>query len=154
MTKIDKQLEEYDSSVGDRLNMFSTDAEGCIQAKDLKSALEVINHRPSGGEIEVLLGKLDPDGDGLIPLEDIVGLAGGEGLGIVMEEEGAVIIQETAQDIKAAAEDATYVAPAGASSSSSSSASTTSAAKDSSSAEVKEKKEEKVKVRKEDVVEG
>jgi LETM1 and EF-hand domain-containing protein 1 len=132
--------------------MFSTDAEGCIQAKDLKSALEVINHRPSGSEIEVLLGKLDPDGDGLIPLEDIVGLAGGEGLGIVMEEEGAVIIQETAQDIKAAATDATYVAPSG----SGASTSTSSAPKDASAekSETKEKKEEKVKVRKEDVVEG
>ncbi|GAA5866011.1 hypothetical protein JCM8547_002913 [Rhodosporidiobolus lusitaniae] len=158
LTKIDKQLEEYDSSVGSRLNMFSTDANGCIRAKDLKSALEVINHRPSAGEIEVLLHKLDPDGDGLIPLEDILSLAGGEGLGIVMEEESAVDIKATAQDIKEAVEDSTYVAPSGSGASSSSSpSSSTLPEKDAPVEKEKkeaEKKEEKPKLRKEDVVEG
>lgn len=67
LTKIDAQLEEYDSSVGSRLNMFSTDHEGKIAAKDLRSALEVIAHRPEEKDIEVLLTKLDPDGDGWIP---------------------------------------------------------------------------------------
>lgn len=45
LTKIDKQLEEYDNEVGGRLNMFETDHEGKIAVKDLKSALEVIRHR-------------------------------------------------------------------------------------------------------------
>ena len=67
LTKIEAQLQEYDASVGDRLNMFSTDHEGKIAAKDLKSALEVIAHRPDEKDIEVLLTKLDPDGDGWIP---------------------------------------------------------------------------------------
>ncbi|GAA6001024.1 hypothetical protein JCM10207_007379 [Rhodosporidiobolus poonsookiae] len=142
LTKIDKQLEEYDTSVGDRLNMFSTDHLGRIRAKDLKSALEVIRHRPSEQEIEVLLEKLDPDGDGFIPLEDILQLAEGEGLGIVMEEEGAVSIQEKAQDLK----DASTIEPA---------VSTGKAEPTPAPAAEKEKKEEKApKLRKEDVVEG
>lgn len=45
LTKIDKQLEEYDAEVGGRLNMFETDASGRIEVKDLKRALEVIRHR-------------------------------------------------------------------------------------------------------------
>lgn len=45
LTKIDKQLEEYDAEVGGRLNMFQTDSDGRIEVKDLKRALEVIRHR-------------------------------------------------------------------------------------------------------------
>lgn len=45
LSKIDKQLEEYDNEVGGRLNMFETDHEGKIAVKDLKSALEIIRHR-------------------------------------------------------------------------------------------------------------
>jgi len=100
LTKIDKQLEEYDTSVGSRLNMFSANSEGMIAAKDLRSALEVINHRPSEDEIKVLLTKLDPDGDGFIPLDDILQLAEGEGLGILIEE-AAVALKEDAQAIRA-----------------------------------------------------
>ncbi|GAA6026899.1 hypothetical protein JCM8097_005946 [Rhodosporidiobolus ruineniae] len=152
LTKIDKQLEEYDSSVGNRLAMFSPDAEGRIRAKDLKSALEVIAHRPSEEEIEVLLGKLDPDGDGFIPLTDILQLAEGEGLGIVREDdESAANIRDASQDIQSAvSSESTYVPPSGSGASSSSAAP---AAKEEGAAPEKEKKEEK-KLRKEDVVEG
>ncbi|BGP38074.1 LETM1 domain-containing protein ylh47 [Rhodotorula kratochvilovae] len=141
LTKIDKQLEEYDTSVGDRLNMFSADHEGKIAAKDLRSALEVINHSPSEDEIKVLLTKLDPDGDGWIPLEDILQLAEGEGLGILIEEEAAVELKESAQDIK---DLAAAALPSG------------SPATKEGGAEAKkdEEKVEKVKLRKEDVVEG
>lgn len=45
LSKIDKQLEEYDNEVGSKLNLFSTDHEGMVSTKDLKSALEVIAHR-------------------------------------------------------------------------------------------------------------
>ncbi|BGP30200.1 LETM1 domain-containing protein ylh47 [Rhodotorula toruloides] len=144
LTKIDKQLEEYDSSVGNRLNMFSTDQEGKIAAKDLKSALEVIAHRPPEEEIEVLLKKLDPDGDGWIPLDDILSLAGGEGLGILIEEEAAAELQESAQTIKDAAEDGLTDIPAA-----------SKPAEPASTAEKEkkdEKKEDKPKLRKEDVV--
>ncbi|GAA5890364.1 hypothetical protein JCM6882_008808 [Rhodosporidiobolus microsporus] len=148
LTKIDKQLEEYDASIGDRLNMFSTDGEGRISAKDLKSALEVIQHRPKDEEITVLLEKLDPDGDGWIPLADILSLSEGEGLGIVMEEERAVSIQESAADIKGAVADkSTYVPPSG-------SGTSTEPAPAPAAEKAAEKKEEKPKLRKEDVVEG
>ncbi|ORY54269.1 LETM1-like protein-domain-containing protein [Leucosporidium creatinivorum] len=100
LTKIDSQLEEYDNSVGSRLNMFEVDYQGRIAVRDLKVALESIAHRPSDEAIEVLLEKLDVDHDSWVPLEDIVSLAEGEGLGIVISEEGAV---ELAQDVDEAA---------------------------------------------------
>ncbi|GAA5848536.1 hypothetical protein JCM5353_004607 [Sporobolomyces roseus] len=145
LSKIDKQLEEYDSSVGDRLNMFSTDQEGKIAAKDLKSALEVIRHSPSEEEIAVLLHKLDIDGDSWIPLDDIVSLAEGEGLGIIMEEEKAIELKETAKDIKVAAKEG-FADPQKVAESKES--------EKNLDEETKKKKEEKPKLKKEDVVEG
>ncbi|GAA5978059.1 hypothetical protein JCM10908_004213 [Rhodotorula pacifica] len=147
LTKIDAQLQEYDASVGDRLNMFSTDHEGKIAAKDLKSALEVIAHRPEEKDIEVLLTKLDPDGDGWIPLDDILSLAAGEGLGILIEEETANSLQETAQAMKAAVKDAAPSASAAVASAASK------AATPAKEGAEKDKKEDKPKLRKEDVVE-
>lgn len=99
MAKIDKQLEEYDNSVGDRLNMFEVDYQGRIAVSDLKIALESIAHRPTDEAIEVLLEKLDVDHDRFVPLKDIVSLAEGEGLGIVISEDGAV---ELAEDVEQA----------------------------------------------------
>ncbi|GAA5878279.1 hypothetical protein JCM16303_002713 [Sporobolomyces ruberrimus] len=145
LTKIDKQLEEYDQSVGDRLNMFSTDHEGKIAVKDLKSALEVIRHSPSEEEITVLLQKLDIDNDSWVPLDDIVSLAEGEGLGIIMEEEKAIELKENAKDIKVAAQegfaDSAKVAES-------------KQAEKNAEEESKKRKEEKPKLKKEDVVEG
>ncbi|CEQ39890.1 SPOSA6832_01447 [Sporobolomyces salmonicolor] len=146
LTKIDQQLEEYDQSVGDRLNMFSTDHEGKIAVKDLKSALEVIRHRPSEEEITILLDKLDIDHDSWVPLDDIVSLAeSDEGLGIVMEEERAKELREVAEDIKTAAKEGFVDAE------------TERASQETAAAveeEGKKKKEEKPKLKKEDIVEG
>lgn len=102
LAKIDSQLEEYDNSVGSRLNMFEVDYQGRIAVKDLKIALESIAHRPSDEAIDVLLQKLDVDGDRFVPLDDIVALAEGEGLGIVISEEGAV---ELSEDVNSAADE-------------------------------------------------
>ena len=148
MTKIDKQLEEYDQSVGDRLNMFSTDHEGKIAVKDLKSALEVIRHSPSEEEIAILLQKLDIDNDSWVPLDDIVSLAEGEGLGIVMEEEKAIELKENAKEVKVAAQEGFADA------SSRAAASDAHKAEKGAEEESKKKKEEKPKLKKEDVVEG
>ncbi|GAA5964135.1 hypothetical protein JCM21900_003639 [Sporobolomyces salmonicolor] len=146
LTKIDQQLEEYDQSVGDRLNMFSTDHEGKIAVKDLKSALEVIRHRPSEEEITILLDKLDIDHDSWVPLDDIVSLAeSDEGLGIVMEEERAKELREVAEDIKTAAKEGFVDAET-----ERASQETAAAAEE----EGKKKKEEKPKLKKEDIVEG
>ncbi|GAA5931538.1 uncharacterized protein JCM15063_001496 [Sporobolomyces koalae] len=145
LTKIDKQLEEYDQSVGDRLNMFSTDHEGKIAVKDLKSALEVIRHSPSEEEIAVLLQKLDIDNDSWVPLDEIVSLAEGEGLGIVMEEEKAIELKENAKEVKVAAQEGFASAQGTASSSESDK---------NVEEESRRKKEDKPKLKKEDVVEG
>ncbi|GAA5947443.1 hypothetical protein JCM3765_001679 [Sporobolomyces pararoseus] len=145
LTKIDKQLEEYDQSVGDRLNMFSTDHEGKIAVKDLKSALEVIRHSPSEEEIAVLLQKLDIDNDSWVPLDDIVSLAEGEGLGIVMEEEKAIELKENAKEVKVAAREG-FADPAKLAESKQ--------AEKNAEEETKKKKEDKPKLKKEDVVEG
>lgn len=136
LTKIDKQLEEYDSEIGGRLNMFETDQEGRIAVKDLKSALEVIRHRPSDEAISVLLEKLDVDHDSFVPLAEIIALSEGEGLGIVLgeEDEGADVVKEAESIIGAhtAAE----------------------SAKDKADETEKEKKKEKKELKKEDIVEG
>ncbi|KAM0792543.1 hypothetical protein ACM66B_005211 [Microbotryomycetes sp. NB124-2] len=87
LAKIDKQLEEYDNSVGSRLNVINVDYQGRIARSDLKIALESIAHRPSDEAVEVLLEKLDVDHDNFVPLQDIIALAEGEGLGIVISDE-------------------------------------------------------------------
>ncbi|KAM0756277.1 LETM1-domain-containing protein [Meredithblackwellia eburnea MCA 4105] len=97
LAKIDKQLEEYDNEVGSKLHMFETDHEGKISTRDLKSALEVIAHRPTDEAIQVLLQKLDVDGDTFVPLAEIVALAEGEGLGIVLSDEEAEAVGEITQ---------------------------------------------------------
>lgn len=38
--------------------------------------------RPSEEHLDVLIGKLDVDGDGFVPVEDIKTLIEGEGLGV------------------------------------------------------------------------
>lgn len=75
--------------MGGRLNLFQTDHEGRVSINDLRSAFEVIRHRPSDEHLDVLLGKLDVDGDGYVPLQEIVALAEGEGLGIVIHADDA-----------------------------------------------------------------
>lgn len=139
LTKIDKQLEEYDAEVGGRLNMFEiTDPEGRIEVKDLKRALEVIRHRPSDAAIDVLIEKLDVDHDNLVPLADIISLAEGEGLGIVVEND------EVVAEITDTTERILKDAPGFASSSSSS--------KTDESGSGKKEKKEKKELKKEDVV--
>ena len=152
LTKIDKQLEEYDAEIGGRLNMFESDVDGRISVKDLKSALEVIRHRsvlhsfsprcdsrangwcarPSDEAIEVLLEKLDVDHDSFVPLAEIIALSEGEGLGIVIgEDEPASELVESASNVIADFTAKTL----------------------QKSAKEEEKKEKKEVLRKEDVVE-
>jgi len=144
LTKIDDQLTQYDAEVGDKLHMFETDHEGKIAVKDLKSALEVINHRPTDEAIEVLLEKLDVDHDSWVPLSDIVSLAEGEGLGIVLEAE--------AEDEEAPSP-SEAIAEARSISGSPSASSAPSAAKPEAEEKERKEKEDK-KLKKEDIVEG
>ncbi|TEB35866.1 LETM1-domain-containing protein [Coprinellus micaceus] len=76
LTKIDSQLQEYDSKVGSSLQMISADAQGRISLRDFAKALSVIRHRPDDEVSKA---------DGFVELEHVLGLVKEEGLGIGTE---------------------------------------------------------------------
>ena len=82
LTKIDKQLQEYDSRVGSSLQMISADAQGRISVQDLKKALAVIKHKPDDEVGQAVIQKLDVDKDGFVELEHVLGLVREEGVGM------------------------------------------------------------------------
>ncbi|KAG6878735.1 hypothetical protein C0993_011550 [Termitomyces sp. T159_Od127] len=92
LSKIDRQLEEYDSRVGSSLQMISADAQGRISVQDLEKALAVIKHRPDDEVGQAVIQKLDVDKDGFVELEHVLGLAKEEGLGIVIDDAAQSII--------------------------------------------------------------
>ncbi|KAJ7219194.1 LETM1-like protein-domain-containing protein [Mycena pura] len=92
LTKIDKQLEEYDSRVGSSLQMISADAQGRISGADLKKALAVIRHKPDDEVGHAVIEKLDVDKDGFVELEHVLGLVREEGLGIVMDDDAQSLL--------------------------------------------------------------
>lgn len=81
ITKIDKQLEAYDSKVGNSLQMISCDPQGRISVEDLQKALAVIKHKPDEEVGHAVIQKLDVDKDGFVELEHVLGLVREEGLG-------------------------------------------------------------------------
>jgi len=82
LTKIDQQLQEYDSRVGNSLQMISADAQGRISVQDLEKALAVIKHKPVDEVGQAIVQKLDADQDGFVELEHVLGLVREEGLGM------------------------------------------------------------------------
>ncbi|KAI0059083.1 LETM1-domain-containing protein [Artomyces pyxidatus] len=92
LTKIDKQLEEYDARVGNSLQLISCDPQGRISIRDLEKALAVIKHKPEEDVVQNVVDKLDVDKDGYVELEHVLGLAREEGLGIVIDGEAESII--------------------------------------------------------------
>ncbi|KAF7322909.1 MRS7 family protein [Mycena chlorophos] len=92
LTKIDKQLEEYDSRVGSSLQLMSTDAQGRISVKDLEKALAVIRHKPDQEVGAAVIQKLDVDNDGFVELEHVLGLVREEGLGIVLDDDAESLL--------------------------------------------------------------
>ncbi|KAL5637021.1 hypothetical protein ACGC1H_000859 [Rhizoctonia solani] len=92
LTKIDQQLEAYDTKVGSSLQMITCDSQGKIPVHDLERALRVIKHAPGEDEIEGLVHKLDVDHDGYVVLEHVLGLVREEGLGIVLDDEAKNIV--------------------------------------------------------------
>ncbi|KZT52058.1 LETM1-domain-containing protein [Calocera cornea HHB12733] len=94
LKKIDTQLTEYDEKVGSSLQLISCNPQGLISINDLKQALRVIKHHPDEETIEGLVGKLDVDKDGFVPLEHVLELARGEGLGIVVDENAKDLMKE------------------------------------------------------------
>ncbi|KAG8217904.1 LETM1-domain-containing protein [Butyriboletus roseoflavus] len=92
LTKIDSQLQEYDSRVGSSLQMISADAQGRISVQDLEKALAVIKHRPDDVVGQAVIQKLDVDKDGFVEIEHVLGLVREEGLGIEMDDETRTLI--------------------------------------------------------------
>ncbi|KAK2466966.1 hypothetical protein APHAL10511_001224 [Amanita phalloides] len=92
LTKIDSQLQEYDSRVGNSLQMISADAQGRISVQDLKKALAVIKHKPDDEVVQNVIQKLDVDKDGFVELDHVLGLVKEEGLGTVIDDEAQSII--------------------------------------------------------------
>ena len=64
VTKLDKQLEEYDARVGSSLQLIACDATGRIPIRDLSKALSMIRHRPEEDVVAHVVDKLDVDHDG------------------------------------------------------------------------------------------
>lgn len=93
------------------------------------STLADLSRSPSDEAIAVLLEKLDVDHDQFVPLSDIIDLAEGEGLGIVIGED------DIPAEVKAPAEPVKETATP-------------------TEGEVKKEKAEKLKLKKEDIVEG
>ncbi|KAF8447460.1 LETM1-like protein-domain-containing protein [Boletus edulis BED1] len=92
LTKVDSQLEEYDSRVGSSLQMISADAQGRISVQDLEKALAVIKHKPDDEVGQAVIQKLDVDKDGFVEIEHVLGLVREEGLGIEVEDEARTLI--------------------------------------------------------------
>ncbi|CAG8686654.1 10575_t:CDS:1, partial [Scutellospora calospora] len=86
--RIDKELEQYDSEVGSKLNLIQANESGQISVSDLAEALSIIKHTPGDNErIKKIVNKLDADGDGLVFLDHIYELCSeGEGLGVLVEK--------------------------------------------------------------------
>ncbi|WFD19290.1 LETM1 domain-containing protein ylh47 [Malassezia caprae] len=76
LQRIDKQLEDFDKDVGGRMHLIEASSTGKISVDDLEQALRLIRHRPDEEVLQKLVDKLDIDLDGLVPLNDVLELAG------------------------------------------------------------------------------
>lgn len=76
LKRIDQQLEEFDKDVGGRMHLIEASSTGKISVDDLEQALRLIKHRPDEEVMHKLVDKLDVDHDGLVPLNDVLELAG------------------------------------------------------------------------------
>ncbi|CAL1703648.1 unnamed protein product [Somion occarium] len=100
LTKVDGQLQEYDTRVGSSLQMISCDPQGRISVEDLEKALAVIKHKPDEDVSHRVIEKLDVDKDGYVELEHVLGLVRQEGLGILLDDEAQSLIGQ-GKEIKA-----------------------------------------------------
>jgi len=92
LTRIDAQLNTYDSRVGSSLQLISCDPHGRISVKDLEQALRVIKHAPGEEVMENIVQKLDVDKDGYVILEHVLSLAKEQGIDIGVDEDARSII--------------------------------------------------------------
>ena len=82
LTKIDAQMQEYDTRVGSSLQLVSADSQGRISVDDLTKAFAVMKHKPEDDITQAVIQKLDVDKDGFVELEHVLGLVEEEGLGM------------------------------------------------------------------------
>ncbi|KAJ7685104.1 LETM1-like protein-domain-containing protein [Mycena polygramma] len=92
LTKIDKQVEAYESRVGSSLQLISADAQGRISVQDLEKALAVIKHKPDDEVGQAVIQKLDVDKDGFVELEHVLGLVKEEGLGVSLDDDAQSLL--------------------------------------------------------------
>lgn len=81
LTKIDAQMQEYDTRVGSSLQLVTADSQGRVSVDDLKKAFAVMKHKPEDDVSQAVVQKLDVDKDGFVELEHVLGLVEEEGLG-------------------------------------------------------------------------
>ncbi|KAF8129614.1 hypothetical protein EV363DRAFT_1417698 [Boletus edulis] len=87
LTKVNSQLEEYDSRVISSLQIISVDAQGRISVQDLKKALAVIKHKPDDEVGQAVIQKLDVNNVRFVKIMHVLGLVREEGLGIEVDDE-------------------------------------------------------------------
>ncbi|KAF7363358.1 LETM1 and EF-hand domain-containing protein 1, mitochondrial [Mycena sanguinolenta] len=100
LTKIDQQVEAYESRVGSSMQLISADAQGRISVQDLEKALAVIKHKPDDEVGAAVIKKLDVDKDGFVELEHVLGLVQEEGLGTVVMDDEAQSLLGQGREIK------------------------------------------------------
>lgn len=74
ISKIEKQLSDYDSEIGSKLNLVRPDDAGNITISDLEGALKLIQAHPNDDRIKKIIKNLDADGDGLVALQEVLKL--------------------------------------------------------------------------------
>lgn len=87
ISKIEAELAKYDSEIGSKLNLVKPNLEGQISIQELEETLRVIRDHPNDDRINKIVTKLDSDNDGLIAINEILGLESDkEGHGGVKKE--------------------------------------------------------------------
>ncbi len=90
ITSIEKELVAYDVQIGSKLNLVQPDKQGRLTIEELESVLKVIKDHPNDARIQMIVKRLDKDGDGLVALHEIMELAAQaeakDGHGVVMDE--------------------------------------------------------------------
>ncbi|KAJ1549886.1 hypothetical protein HK096_009896 [Nowakowskiella sp. JEL0078] len=89
ISKLEKELAEYDTEIGSKLNIVRPDVTGSISIEELKDALNILHDHPDDERIKKIVNTLDADKDGRISLDEIMALvkkSENEGHGVVIDE--------------------------------------------------------------------
>ena len=74
LSKIEQELQKYDSEIGDKLNILKIDHNGKIPVAEIEQVYKMMNTKEKDDEekIKRLISKLDTDNDGMIDLQEIL----------------------------------------------------------------------------------